>query len=222
MARKTPTAKSPAATALTTRSNERAVNAFTDIRDWTLNNPDGISRDFSYDILKRQFRGVEHSTVKYVRAKLRHPTGSLDHAVLHRDVAANQVLLPRGAADMMACPHRLWSEMDNAFMGTDQHLLAGPTIWFPEPVVQHWAIRQVVAFAQAKIADFYGAAVHVIAHAPERIAHGSDFHIHLLCTARIVKGSGFGEFVRPLVKTGCQLALKAEWEAWWSKSTANT
>lgn len=104
----------------------------------------------------------------------------------------------------------MWSELDDDFMKSDQDLLAGPTIWFPSPAVQHWATRQVMTFAQERIADRFGAAVHLVAHAPHRIAHTADFHIHLLCTARTVTASGFGSFIRPLLQTGCQLALRDE------------
>ncbi|MDP9095315.1 MAG: hypothetical protein M3N26_01955 [Pseudomonadota bacterium] len=106
------------------------------MRTWPLNNPDGVTRDFSYDILKRRYAGVEHTAVDYLRGKLRHATGSLDQSVLHRDVTANILLLPPGASDMFVRPHRLWSELDADFMKADQDLLAGPTIRFSSPAVQ--------------------------------------------------------------------------------------
>jgi hypothetical protein len=101
-------------------------------------------------------------------------------------------------------------------MKADQHLLAGPTIWFPGPVIQNWAVREVIAFVQERMVDLYGTAAHVIVHAPNRIAHGADFHIHVLCTARTVTSAGLGTFVRPLLETGCQRKLKGEWDAWWA------
>jgi hypothetical protein len=194
------------------------VAPFVDVSDWTLNNPDRKMRDFGYDILKRSHRGVEHSAVAYVRAKLRHPVGSLDLAGLHRDVTANRLLLPRGASDMLAQPDAVWREMDNHFMKLDQDLLAGPTIFFPGTVEQHWATRQVMEFAQVAIADTWGAAVHVIAHTPARIAHASDFHVHVLCSAREVTSAGLGAFIRPILQSGCQVSMKAAWDDWWSKS----
>lgn len=192
------------------------ATSFNDVAAWTLNNPDGHQRDFGYDILKRRYAGVEHTTVEYLRAKLRHPAGSLDNATIHRDVTTNTLLLPPGASDLLARPQKLWSEMDSDFMGTDQDFLAGPTIWFPKCEAQHWATRQAMAFAQERIADRFGVAVHVVGHAPHRIAHAGDFHIHLLCTSRTVETSGLGRFIRPLLQTGCQLSMKAEWDEWWS------
>ena len=119
---------------------------------------------------------------------------------------------------MLARPDALWTEMDNHFMKSDQDLLAGPTIWFPSQVTQHWATRQVVAFAQAKIVDRYGGAAHIIAHAPHRIAHTSDFHIHILCSARVVTTSGLGAFIRPILRTGCQVEMKSDWDEWWARA----
>lgn len=205
-----------------TKAHTTPVASFTDVSGWTLNNPDGPTRDFSYDILKRSHRDVPHSAVDYLRAKLRHHSGSLDKSVLHRDVAANTLVLPASASDLWARPHRLWSEMDEDFIKPEQDLLAGPTIWFPKCTVQQWATRQVIAFAQERIADRYDAAVQVIAHAPGRIAHSADFHIHVLCTARTITPSGFDTFIRPLLKTGCQREMKAEWDAWWASKQCSS
>lgn len=179
----------------------------------TYNNPDGLMKDFGYDILKRAHRGNEHSALAYVRQKLRHDSGPLTLAPLHRDVAANMFLVPPDCPDVLADAESFWHRMDAEVLAPDQHLLAGPTIWFPTCVSQHMAIRRVREFAQACIADRHDVAVHLVAHAPNRIGHISDFHVHLLASARTVSQHGLGGFARALFQDGCQIGMKDEWEA---------
>ncbi len=179
----------------------------------TFNNPDGVMKDFGYDILKRAHRDHQHSTVGYVRQKLRHDSGPLTHAPLHRDVVANMFLIPPDCPDVLADADSFWQRMDAEVLAPDQHLLAGPTIWFPTCASQHMAIRRVREFAQACIADRHEVAVHLVAHAPNRIGHTSDFHVHLLASARTVSQHGLGGFARALFQDGCQIGMKDEWEA---------
>lgn len=187
------------------------------VRDWTIKNPDGWTPNFSYDILKRRRGEREHSCLTYARSKLRAGERRLHEVAPHRDVVAHQVILPPNAPDLMMNAHTLWTTVD---METDwdgePHMMAGPTIWFPFLRSQHWALRQVAAFAQTELADRHGVAVHLIAHAPHRIAHAADFHVHLLCTARQVTKSGFGSFVHALLHDGCQTRSKDRWDQWWA------
>jgi hypothetical protein len=181
-------------------------DAFTD--------PDGRIQDFSYDILRRSYQGRELSALSYLRRKLRHPAGLLGHVVPHRDVIASILLLPPACPDLLADPDVLWSHLDADVIAPDQHLLAGPTIWFPELASRHCAIRQVQEFAQNCIVDQLGVAAQLIAHAPHRICLPGDFHIHLLCSARLIGPAGFGPFVPEILRPGCQKRMHAQWQAW--------
>jgi hypothetical protein len=186
-----------------------------DVGQWTLKNPDGQTDRFTYDILKSEYRGRKHSALSYVRAKLRCWDRPLDQATPHRDVVAHHLLLPPQASDPLANPQRLWTEVDeDTRWEGETHLLAAATLWFPRGTLQHLAIRQVTAFAQAELADKHMVAVHLVAHAPGRIARPADFHIHLLCTARTITGSGLDVFAHDLFTDGCQTRCKDRWETW--------
>jgi hypothetical protein len=187
-----------------------------DVSSWTIKNPDGPSQNVSFDILKRRNGDREHSCLVYVRSKLRCWDRSIDQATPHRDLVSHQLLLPPEAPDLFASQQMLWSAVDEATNWEGEpHLLAGPTIWFPQLKSQNWAIRQATTFAQIELADKHGVAVHVVAHAPSRIAHGGDFHVHLLCTARKITSTGLGTFVPQLLRDGCQTGAKNAWDAWW-------
>jgi hypothetical protein len=188
-----------------------------EVGQWTLKNPDGHTPQFTYDILKREYKGRKHSALTYIKAKLRCWDRRIDQVTPHWDLVAHQLLMPPAAHDVHANPHSLWTEVDEATNWEGEaHLLAGPTIWFPKGTVQHWAIRQVAAFAQVELADKLGVAVHLVAHAPGRIAHTADFHVHLLCTARVITTAGLGVFAQDVFTDGCQTRCKAAWDAWWS------
>lgn len=191
-----------------------------DVSSWTIKNPDGHTPHLTFDILKRRRGEREHSALIYARSKLRCWDRRLDHAVPDRDVVAHQLLLPPQAPDLLASPHALWSTVDAATnWDGEPHLLAGPTIWFPDLQRQHFALRQVLAFAQTELVDKHGVAAHVIAHSPALIAHGADFHVHVLCTARRVMGTGFSTFAQELLHDGCQTRTKEAWDAWWSANS---
>ena len=187
-----------------------------DVGQWTLKNPDGSTPDFSYDILKRRYGGREHSALTYARAKLRCWDRDIDSVTPHRDVVVDWMILPPRASDLFMSAHALWSQLDQETnWDGEPHLMAGMTIWFEDIECEHWAVRQAAAFAQAELADKYGVAVHLIAHAPGRIGRGSDFHVHLLCTARAVRNARFGEFAHGLLHDGCQARHKGLWDDWW-------
>ena len=194
-----------------------AAEAPPNVRDWTIKNPDGSTPHFSYDILRRRRGEREHSCLDYARAKLRCWDRRLHQAPPNRDLVAHQVILPPGAPDLFMNPHLLWATVDaETDWEGEPHMMAASTIWFPHLRSEQWALRQVSAFAQVELADRYGVAVHLVAHAPARIAHSADFHIHLLCTARQVKASGLGSFVHDLLHDGCQTRSKRRWDDWWA------
>ncbi len=198
----------------------QAIGSRVDVSSWTIKNPDGQTPQLSFDILKRRRGDREHSALTYARAKLRCWDRSLDQATPHIDVVVSQVILPPDAGDQFMNPHAMWSTVDQETdWEGEPHLLTGPTIWFPRPGCQHWALRQVSAFAQIELADRYGVGVHLVAHAPARMAKRADFHVHLLCTAREVTGAGLGAFVRELLHDGCQLRCKEAWDKWMAAST---
>lgn len=185
-----------------------------DTRRWTIKNPDGRMKGFSYDLLQASANEEEPRAQSYVRSKLRFWNGRMAWAGCQHDVVANQLILPVDAPDLLANPDRLWAEVDRDVWKAEQSLLAMPTIWIADPPREHVAVRQVAAFAQVMLADRYGVAVHLIAHSPARIGHSADLHVHLLCTARTVGPLGLGRFVQPLSRKGCQVALKDDWDNW--------
>jgi hypothetical protein len=201
----------------TTSDSSGAATSPVNMRDWTIKNPDGWTPNFSYDILKRRRGEREHSCLAYARSKLRAGEQRLHEVAPHRDMVAHQVILPPDGPDLFMSAQTLWTTVDTETnWDGEPHMMAGPTIWFPQVRSQHWALRQVAAFAQAELADRLGVAVHLIAHAPSRIAHAADFHVHLLCTARQVHGSGLGSFAPDLLYDGCQIRSKARWDQWWA------
>lgn len=186
-------------------------------RKWTVKNPDGHMKGISYDLVHAGTDQAEPRAEYYARSKLRFWQGRMAWAGCHHDVVANQLILPRDAPDLLADADRLWAEVDRDIWKTDQDLVASPTIWIKDAPREHLVVRAVAAFAQEKLADRYGVAVHLIAHSPARIGHDADFHVHLLCTARTIGPLGFGKFVQPLLRKGCQVALKDEWDSWQPK-----
>lgn len=187
-----------------------------DVSTWTIKNPDGRTPNMNFDILKRRKGDREHSSVAYVRSKLRCWDRPIDHVTPHRDLVGQQLLLPATASDMFLSADSLWTAVDaQTDWEGEPHLLAGPTIWFPAVKSQHWALRQAAAFALAELVDKYGVAAHLIAHAPGRIAHGADFHVHILCTARRVAGAGLSTFAHELLHDNCQTRCKVAWDNWW-------
>lgn len=201
----------------TARECLAAGRAPINVREWTIKNPDGSTPHFSYDILKRRRGEREHNCLDYARSKLRSWGRRLHEVAPHRDLVAHQVLLPPGAPDLFMNPQTLWTTVDTETnWDGEPHMMAASTIWFPQLRSQHWAMRQVTAFAQTELADRYGVAVHLVAHAPAKIAHSADFHVHLLCTARQVQGSGLGSFAQQLLHDGCQSRVKESWDHWWA------
>lgn len=189
---------------------------YVEVSDWTVKNPDGHTSHMTYDILKRRHHGEEYSCLTYVRAKLRCWDRLIDLAAPCRDLVASSVILPVDASDIYMSPDALCRAVDSQTdWDGNAHLLAGPTIWFPQLKSQHWAMRQATAFAQAELADRHGVAVFMVVHSPARIAHAADFHIHLLCTARQVTGAGLSTFAYDLVTKGCQTRVKNAWDDWW-------
>ena len=185
-----------------------------DVSSWTIKNPDGHTPQMTFDILKRRRGEREHRCTTYVRAKLRCWDRPMDAAVPNRDLVAHQLLLPADAPDLFMSPEYLWSIVDQQTdWEGEPHMLTGPTIWLPNLKSQHVALRQVAAFAQAELVDRHGVAAHLIAHAPGRIAHAADFHVHILCTARKVTSSGLGTFAQDLLHDGCQTRCKAAWDS---------
>lgn len=180
----------------------------------TWHNPDGLIDQMSYDILRRSHDGRQQSALAYVTAKTRANGRPMCDRAIIGDVSGNEVLLPHWAPDLFANPDFLWKEVDAQAWTYNQDLLAGPTFWFPGNTPRHLSMRQVRAFAQTRIVDRYGVAAHLIAHDPGRIGRRGDFHVHLLCTARVVNSDGFGAFVRPLLQKGAHQQLKADWDCW--------
>lgn len=191
----------------------------TNVGAWTLKNPDGDTPNFTYDVLKNHYKGRQHSAHRLIQVKLRCDSEvSLDSAGRIRDLFDHRLILPRQAADIMAGPQALWSAVDARASSEEEPILAGPTIWFPQISSQHWAVRQATEFAQAELADVLNVAVQLVAHAPHRIDKQADFHVHLQCSARVITSDGLGPLVRELFIDGCQLNLKAKWDAWWGKN----
>lgn len=181
---------------------------------WSWKNPDGPTEHFSYEILLSSYKQRQHSAVELAKAKARANGSPLREMRHNIDVVANQMLLPDDAPEVFMDPAVLWGLVDANAFKPEQHLMVIATIWFPECIRYHAALRQVLAFAFAKLVDRYGVAVQLIGHAPAKIRHTADFHVHLLCTAQSITRLGLAAYVRDLLDPGCQHRCKAEWDAW--------
>ena len=114
--------------------------------------------------------------------------------------------------DLLASPAAFWPSLDSNVWKTDQHLAIAVTLWFPNLVFQHRAVRAASEFAQTSLADARGLCVQLVAHSPARISHGGDFHVHLIASARTAGADGAGTFARDLLGHGGQTLLYREWQ----------
>ena len=175
-------------------------------------NPDGHLTDFSFGILKATSNGVKNTAEGYVRSKLRYEQGPLNAAVPGRDVSANVFIVNPTCPDLMARPDTFWPFLDSDVWKADQDLAIAVTLWFPNIVFQHRAVRIASTFAQERLADARGLCVQLVAHSPSRISHGGDFHVHLIASARAAVPDGVGAFARDLLGHGGQTLLHSEWQ----------
>ena len=175
-------------------------------------NPGGHMPDFGFGIMKATSAGMRNTAEAYVRSKLRHEEGAFSAAMLVRDVAANVFIVSPQCQDLLAKPDAFWPALDSDVWKTDQHLLIAVTLWFPDLVFQHRAVRVATEFAQTRLADARGLCVQLVAHSPARISHAGDFHIHLVTSARTAVADGVGMFARDLLGHGGQNLLHSEWQ----------
>lgn len=195
-------------------TNPPALTLPTHVGAWSWKSPDGPTEHFSYEILLSSYKQRQHSALAFARSKARANGSPLREMRHNIDVVANQMLLPCEAPQVFMDPAVLWGLVDANDPKPEQHLMVIQTIWFPACTRYHVALRQVTTFAFAQLVDRYGVAVQLIGHAPAKIRHKADFHVHLLCTAQSITSLGLGAFVRELLDPGCQLRCKAEWDAW--------
>lgn len=177
-------------------------------------NPGGKTADFGFGILKRSNRGTLNTAEGYVRSKLRHDAGPLEEAPCSMDVTGHRFVVNPDCPDLLATPSAFWSAVDAGVWKDDQHLALAVTLWFPNCRSHHLAMRAATEFAQARLADDRGLCVQVVAHAPARIAHRGDFHVHEVISARATNGGGLTTYARDLLDQGGQLRLYAEWLEW--------
>jgi hypothetical protein len=174
-------------------------------------NPEGKMADFDFGILKKTSKGLTNTAEAFVRSKLRHDSGPLDEALCRRDLVAHAFVVSPNCPDLFARPSLFWTALDKDVWKPDQHLAVAVTLWFPGVRPQHLAVRAAIGFAQARLADARRLCVQVAAHAPHRIGHSGDLHVHLVAAARAVESDSLGTFARDLLGDGGQTLLHTEW-----------
>lgn len=177
-------------------------------------NPDGKTADFGFGVLKRSNKGTFNTVEDYVRSKLRQDVGPLDHAPCSMDVTAHRFVVNPDCPDLLATAAAFWPAVDAGVWKDDQHLAVAVTLWFPNCRSHHLAMRAATEFAQVRLADARGLCVQVVAHAPSRIGHHGDFHVHEVISARATNSGGLTTYARDLLGQGGQLRLYAEWLEW--------
>lgn len=184
-------------------------------------NPGGRTPDFGYGILKRCHSGTFNTVEGYVRSKLRHHVGPLDQAPCKMDVTSHRFVVNRDCPDLLATAAAFWPAVDTAVWKDDQDLAVAVTLWFPNCRSHHLAMRAATEFAQVRLADARGLCVQVVGHAPSKIGHSGDFHVHEVISARGTNSGGLTTYARDLLSQGGQLKLHGEWVDWKSTHAAD-
>lgn len=178
--------------------------------------PDGVFRDFGYDIMLRSPEEEGHDVTAWLRRQLRMNTPALStapltHAVPRQDFVENVFLVPDICPAHLADADSFWTELQEDVLSPTQHLWGGPTIWFPLATSHHVPFRQVRRFIEEEFVQKLDTPAHLVAHDPSRVAGGGDYHIHVVISSRAVGPRGLGKFVPAIVHRGCQRAM---WRAW--------
>lgn len=209
------TTRSAAGSQTTRRSGRRRRHD-----DSLITDVDGYHRDFGYDIMRRLSRKKEEThTPSWVARQARmeaayHNGARLGDAVPRDDLVHQLFLLPDGAPAAFADPHEFWTELQNRKFGPNQHMWAGPTIWFDVTTSWHVAARHVRDFIQFTVVDRLNVPAHMFVHDPALLGKYKGPHVHVMISAQRVDSQGIAGFVPELVEDGCQSAMEASWSAY--------
>lgn len=180
--------------------------------------PDGVFKDFGYDLMLRSHGEVKHDATTWLRRQLRMNTAALlmaplTHAVPREDFVQDLFLVPEACPAHLADANSFWNAVQADNLSPSQQLWGGPTFWFPEATSHHVPFRKVREFIEQEVVDKFHTPAHLIAHDPSKVAGGGDYHVHVIVSARQVGPRGLGKFEPRIVQKGCQLAM---WRAWHS------
>lgn len=173
-----------------------------------------IEPDLTFGVLRRTFKQQKNDLVAYVHGKL-HPialpakVGECDWSPT---AARHEVLLPRGATDLLADPQVL-AETFERHAVPDQRDLAvvlKVTLAATRPLHEGW--EAVRAFAGEALVRDHGLAVVIILHAPflSGTRTPNPPHIHVVAPARKLTLAGFAAFC-DIAKDGAHAPLAAKW-----------
>ena len=177
-----------------------------------LTDPDGVFRDFGYDIMRRAPDAEGHDVTAWLRRQLRMNTpglvgAPLTHAVPREDFVEDIFLVPDICPSHLADAEAFWPTLQKDVLSPVQHLWGGPTFWFPEATSHHVPFRTVRRFIEDEIVQKLQTPAHLVAHDPIRVAGKGDYHVHVVISARAVGPRGLGKFVPAIVYRGCQRAM---------------
>ncbi|OYZ13685.1 MAG: hypothetical protein B7Y35_07445 [Sphingomonadales bacterium 28-64-96] len=205
-------------TALVTLPNVSAPTWGRHHHPWLYSDPDGYIIDFGYDIMRRSYRGQAHDVAQWVARQCRmlakfQAGTSLSNAVPVDDLVYQAFLVPDCAPASYADPQVFWTALQAHNLNPDQHLWAGPTMWFPQAANWHQPTRRVREFVQKTIVDSLLTPAHIVIHDPARLGKSGDLHAHVMISVQKLCPRGFAGFVPSLVQSGCQMAMWQRWQS---------
>ena len=155
-------------------------------------NPLGNYPNFTFGVLRREFRGRRNTTLEFARLKL-HPIDAPAPGAPFSPTAARwEVLLPPKASDEYRDPEFLFSSFDSHPLETRNGLLTYITFRFPDVDRLHVAFEKVRAFARARLVLERQLPLLAVQHAPHLMGSPNPHHLHLLLLPRVLSGLGWG------------------------------
>ena len=155
-------------------------------------NPLGNYPNFTFGVLRREFRGRQNSVLEFARLKL-HPINLPAPGAPFSPTAARwEVLLPPKAGDEYRDPQFLFSSFDKHPLETRNGILSYITFRFPDVDRLHVAFEKVRAFARAKFVLERQLPLLAVQHAPHLMGSPNPHHVHVLLLPRVLSGLGWG------------------------------
>lgn len=167
----------------------------------------------TWEFMKKEHDGRQHSATGFIGAKLRANGTPLDAVGLEDDVNAHTLVLPRHAPDALARPEACCRAIDAAVRQPGHYLLVGFTVWHHGTYPNHLLFRQVRAFVEDAVVDRFGVGAFVIGHDPAFHGKTSDFHVHVYHPVLRITSSGLGGVVGQLLDLGRYKQVAQAWEA---------